>query len=105
LPDLRYKELLRLRERINHWDSEDAVLVSPTVIALLLQLRNTLTDMALGRKQDALMTRADRKLVFDAALRLEQAIRNEIGVYTVGGFHNAPINEEQPHSWKYLPSK
>ena len=105
LPDLRYKVFLKSRERIDQWDSQNAVLVSPSVIALLLQLSNTLTDMALGRDQEALVTRGDRELVFEAALRLEQAIRNEIGVYAIHGFHNAPIQEQYPHSWKYLPSK
>ena len=105
LLDLRYKLVAKSRERVDQWDTQYAVLVSPAVIALLLQLRNTLTDMALAREQDAPVSRADRELVFIAALRLEQAIRNEIGVYAVGGFHNAPIQDQYPHSWKYLPSK
>lgn len=105
LADLRYKRFTKSRERIDQWDSQHAVLVSPSVIALLLELRNTLTDMALAREQDALVSSADRKLVFGAALKLEQAIRNEIGVYAVGGFHNALIQEQYPHSWKYLQGK
>ena len=55
VPDLRYKLFAKSRERIDRWDTQYAVLVSPAVIALLLQLRNTLTDMALAREQDALV--------------------------------------------------
>lgn len=77
LPDLHYKTFLKSRERIDQWDSQNAVLVSPSVIELLLHLRNTLSEMALGRDQKALVTRADRELVFKTALRLEEAIRNE----------------------------
>ena len=105
LPELPYSLFAKSRQRIDQWDSQHAVLTSPSVIALLLQLRNTLTDMAMARKQDALVSRADREQVFEAALRLEQAVRNEIGVYAIGGFHNAAIKEQYPHSWKYLPDK
>lgn len=100
--DLFYKMLANARVQINAWDSENAVIVSPAVIHRILTLRNLLTEMALGREQEAQVAMADRRLLFKAALSLEQALRAELGVYTIEGFHSGPIADDDPHGWKFL---
>lgn len=111
--DLRKVELIfsvlknRLEE-IEKWDSENAILLSPSSTALILDLRNILDSYTNfdpkynGEKQ---VGRIARENIFESALNLEQAIKKEIGVYDIEGYHNPSLPKSYPHSWKYLPDE
>jgi hypothetical protein len=86
-----------LRE-IEEWDSNNAIYVSPSIVALLLNIRNKLAH-ALRFAENPVGV-SERDSIFDAALRLEQALREEIGVYSVVSFHNAALYEGPLHSWR-----
>lgn len=87
-------------KRIDEWDSRNAIFVSPAVVELLLGIRGELCRHS-QCDPSTVYTHDVRKQIFEGALRLEQALRNEIGVYAAKGFHGAPISKAPLHSFRY----
>lgn len=102
LPHSKLKDRL---EEIDKWDSSYAILLSSAGIAVILDLRNILdsyTNFDPNYVPEAQVSRKSRKNIFNSALRLEQQLKKEIGVYDSEGYHNPPLENQYPHSWKYL---
>ncbi len=106
--ELTNATLVKRLEEINEWDSKFAILLSPSSIALILDLRNVLdenTNFVPNFDPDKQVGRAVREAVFEAVLRIEQTIKKEIGVYDAEGYHNPKNADRYPYSWKYLQEK
>jgi len=94
----------RLQE-IDLWDSQYAILLSPSSLELILNLRNILdgyTNFDPHYDSKEQVGRKNREVIFEASLRLEQALKKEIGVYDAKSYHQPNLSEAYPHSWKYI---
>lgn len=89
-------------DQIDAWDSKNAVYVSPAIIALLLNIRNLLSDST-SQQSDIPISSDEIRKLFDAALRLEQALKHELGVYSATDFMNASLYEGPLDSWRPPP--
>ena len=111
--DIRKIELTHniLKERlleIDEWDSKNAILLSPSSIELILEMRNILdgyTNFDPNYEPTKQVGRAAREIIFESALRLEEAIKKELGVYDVSGYHNPTLQKNYPKSWEYVQEK
>jgi hypothetical protein len=99
-PEMTYLDAFKALDRIDEWDSKNAIFVSPVLIKLLLQVRNTIARSR-KKQSDLVVTDKDRENYFKVALRLEQALKNEIGVYSLDGYHQEDFGELSLHSWKF----
>lgn len=99
-PEMKYSEANLTLNRIEEWDSKFAIFVSPMIINLLLKMRNNIVRTETN-DPNSIISDYDREEMFKNALRLEQALKNEIGVYSLDGYHQEDVNNLRLHSWKY----
>jgi hypothetical protein len=76
-----------------------AIYVSSVVIALLLNVRHVLSRYSAASLKP--LGSAESQEIFDAALRLEQALRKEIGIYDATDFLQGDLNLGPIHSYIY----
>lgn len=91
MADLKVGEFVSGLRAIEDWDNKYAVYVSASVVDLLLNVRNTLASFD-SRAGSEFPTDQDRQRVFDALLRLEQALKYELGVYSIRDYHNPRLS-------------
>ncbi|WP_054029603.1 cell division protein FtsQ [Desulfatitalea tepidiphila] len=103
--DLPYSKLKNRLNEIDKWDSSNAILLSHSGIVNILELRNILdenTNWNPKYEPDAQVNKDLRQSIFDATLKLEEQLKEEIGIYDAEGYHNPPLSTMYPHSWKYI---
>lgn len=100
---LSRRDLEAALDQIEAWDSKNAVYVSPGIIALLLNIRNLLANST-SQQSDLSISSDEVRKLFDAALRLEQALKHELGVYSATDFMNAPLYDGPLDSWRPPPA-
>jgi hypothetical protein len=105
---LKHKILKERLTEIDEWDSQNAILLSPTGISLILELRDILdgyTNFDPDYDPNKQVGVAARESIFTAALSLEEALKIEIGVYDAKGYHNPPLPKNYPTSWEHVKEK
>jgi hypothetical protein len=96
-------DFVQALEQIESWDSKRAIYVSPAIIALLLNIRNLLV-LSITTQENIPISESEIRNLFDAALRLEQALKHELGVYSSADLMNAPLYKGPLDSWRPPPS-
>jgi hypothetical protein len=71
---------------VNEWDSKYAIFTSPATTMALLHLRQVLTRYSNAPSSTLLDPEATEN-VRGAILRIEQAVKKELGIYDVTDFH------------------
>ena len=103
--ELPHQILKKRLIEIDNWDSQNAILLSPSGIELILELRNLLdgyTNFDPNYDPNKQVGRKAREKIFLAALNLEEALKKEIGVYDAKSYHNPPLPENYPQSWELI---
>jgi len=103
--DLKHITLKDRLIEIDQWDSLNAILLSPTGISLILELRDILdayTNFDPDYDPNKQVGVSARERIFTAALNLEEALKIEIGVYDAKGYHNPPLPKNYPQSWEHV---
>lgn len=106
--DMPYSDIWETVKQVDAWDSDNSIYLSPAGIALMIKFRNTLdkyTYFNRAYNPKSIVEKQRKDEIFESALRVEQHLKKEIGVYDVDGFHNPPLATRYPHSWLYLPAK
>lgn len=80
------KDVLDTLAALNAWDSKNAIYVSATTIRLLLDVRDVFARCREFPEGSVLDEKLEAQ-VFYEALRLEQGLKEELGVYEVTGFN------------------
>ena len=106
--ELPYSVLKDRLLELDEWDSKNAILLSQSSIELILEMRNILdgyTNFDQNYQPSKQVGREAREKIFKSALRLEEAIKKEIGIYNVKGYHNPILQKDYPKSWEQVQEK